>query len=70
MSPLVRLALLAGAAYLLTRYWQGGRSALLSAAGAMRPRDPQRDALAPLGGLRPSVAGQSPLPTAPELHTS
>lgn len=70
MTPLVRMALLAGAAYLLTRYWQGGRSRLLSQRGAERPHDPERDALAPLGGLRPSVAGQTPLPSAPELHTS
>jgi hypothetical protein len=64
------MALLAGAAYLLTRYWERGRPLHVSARGGPNPHDPERDALAPLGGLRPSVAGQSPLSTASELHTS
>lgn len=70
MTLFVRLALLAGAAYLLTQSWQGGRSPVLAGRGRARARDPERDALAPLGGLRHSAAGRSPLPTAPELHTS
>ncbi len=104
MKSLIRLAILAGAAYLLTRYFERGRGALLTS--RVRERSPQRtthhdalqdnaqaaqsaaehqaqredqrearreaqhEALAPLGGLRATAAGHTPLPVAPELHTS
>jgi hypothetical protein len=87
MNSILRLAVLAGAAYLVVRYWErqrqrpgasGADIALwrepLREAGQdgqhEAQHDAQHEALAPLGGLRATLAGQTPLPVAPELHTS
>ena len=51
MRTIVRIALLAGAAYALSKYWQSGRSPLLADAGRQRP-DETADALEPLGATQ------------------
>ncbi len=71
MKQIVRLAVLAGAAYLLMRYWEGGQrrrgARVADATGDSDvERDFHREALAPLGGLRATTAGQVPVPVAAE----